>query len=622
MVDIPINAAHRRKQYVSSGNVGPFSFSFAILAEADISVKVGTTLKTLTTHYTVTINANGTGSITFTGGNAPAAGAIVTLQSNQPIERTTDFTTGGDFRAATVNDEFDRLTISVQQLETWMRRNIQLADSANRDVSKTGIGPLVLPLDDTASNNANKVITFDTAGTALLLNQEIGQFRGDWAASTSYNLRDIVRDTNNGNTHICIVAHSSTGALPILSNSDAAKWGLLVDGVASSASAAAASTSATNSANSATASANSATASANSATASASSASSSATESAAAVTAKNAAETAKAAAETAKTNAETSETNAAASATAAAASSAASTTAKTASETAETNSANSATASANSATASATSATSSASSASAALSSANAAEAAAAAIFFNFETSTTMGNPSSGGVRFNNASMGSVTQIAFSATAASTGSPDVSDFIATWDDSTNPAIKGHLVIRESGAPGSVIVFAVSGTITDNTTHLIVPVSHVSSAGVSLAANDDLFFAFSRAGNSGSGTGDLLASNNLSDVANAGTSRTNLGLGTAAVLNAGTSANNVVQLDGSGNLPALDGSALTGAGGPGVTAGTDEFIRENAPSISSNVSISANRNAFSAGPISISGSATLTIPSNSRYHVIG
>ena len=136
MVDIPINAVHRRKQYVSSGSAGPYSFTFAILAAGDIAVKVGTVLKTLTTHYTVTLNANGTGSVTFTSGNEPANGAIITLQSNQAIERTTDFTTGGDFRAATVNDELNRLTISIQQLETVQRRTIQLADSANRDLNE------------------------------------------------------------------------------------------------------------------------------------------------------------------------------------------------------------------------------------------------------------------------------------------------------------------------------------------------------------------------------------------------------------------------------------------------------------------------------------------------------
>ena len=38
------------------------------------------------------------------------------------------------------------------------------------------------------------------------------------------------------------------------------------------------------------------------------------------------------------------------------------------------------------------------------------------------------------------------------------------------------------------------------------------------------------------------------------------------LGTAAALDVGTSANNIPQLDSSGNLPAINGSALTGIEG--------------------------------------------------------
>ena len=49
---------------------------------------------------------------------------------------------------------------------------------------------------------------------------------------------------------------------------------------------------------------------------------------------------------------------------------------------------------------------------------------------------------------------------------------------------------------------------------------------------------------------------------LVDDADASAARTTLGLGTAATQTVGTSANNVVQLDGSSRLPAVDGSQLT------------------------------------------------------------
>ena len=64
---------------------------------------------------------------------------------------------------------------------------------------------------------------------------------------------------------------------------------------------------------------------------------------------------------------------------------------------------------------------------------------------------------------------------------------------------------------------------------------------------------------------------LQVTNNLSDLNNATTARTNLGLGTAATQNVGTTANSVVQLDGTAKLPAVDGSQLTNLPSAPVTS---------------------------------------------------
>jgi hypothetical protein len=68
---------------------------------------------------------------------------------------------------------------------------------------------------------------------------------------------------------------------------------------------------------------------------------------------------------------------------------------------------------------------------------------------------------------------------------------------------------------------------------------------------------------------GTDASKLAIASNLSDLNNVGTARTNLGLGTAAVKDHGTSNGNVVLLDAVG-LPAVNGSQLTGVTGTDAT----------------------------------------------------
>jgi hypothetical protein len=120
MANYNINAVTRRVVYTGSAGVGPYAFSFEILTQTDVDVYFNDTLLTITTDYTVTINANGTGSVTIvTGTNVPTtpdADDQITIVGARDIERVTDFVTAGDFRASAINEQLDALTIFDQQL--------------------------------------------------------------------------------------------------------------------------------------------------------------------------------------------------------------------------------------------------------------------------------------------------------------------------------------------------------------------------------------------------------------------------------------------------------------------------------------------------------------------------
>jgi len=394
-----------KNSYSGDGSQTTFAYAFKISADADLEVIIrsaaGTeTVKTLTTHYTVTGAGEASGgNVVFTAGNIPTATETVVIRRSTTQTQTLDLVENDPFTADSVEGAFDKNLSIAQELQEQIDRSIKI--SRTNTMTSTDF-------TTSASDRASKILAFDTSGE-ISVTQELGTYKGtDTTVITeAYVQRDIIKSTTAGqlnNVYIC-VADAVVGD----SLTDTDHFELLIDAVsaatsatnaASSASAAAtsatnaatsasnASTSETNAATSETNAGTSATNAASSATAAASSATSAASSATTATTKASEASTSATNAATSETNAGTSATNASNSATAAATSETNAANSATAAATSATNASNSATAAATSATNAGTSETNAATSATnAATSATNAAtsETNAAASYDNFD---------------------------------------------------------------------------------------------------------------------------------------------------------------------------------------------------------------------------------------------
>ena len=167
MATFNINDVARRVQYTSTGQTA-FNFSFQVNASSELQVYVNDVVKAETTHYSVSLNTDGTGTVTFN--SATTSGEIITIIGDQPLSRTTVFQTGQTNNPTTLETEFDNVLIRQQQLKEITDRSIQLKPSTTRTVTGSGTsGPLQFPFDANVSNNADKLIAYDSNGTSLIL---------------------------------------------------------------------------------------------------------------------------------------------------------------------------------------------------------------------------------------------------------------------------------------------------------------------------------------------------------------------------------------------------------------------------------------------------------------------
>jgi hypothetical protein len=156
MSNIPISNVTRRQVFAAS-SATTFAFTFEVLSETDISVFSDDTQLELSTNYTVTLNsATGTGQVNLSA--TPVGVSQIAVIGNRAIQRTTDFTTGGDFNAKTLNDELDSLTIFAQQNAEGLQRTLiaPQTDPAGLDMTLPRV-----------SDRANKYLAFGSAGEAI-----------------------------------------------------------------------------------------------------------------------------------------------------------------------------------------------------------------------------------------------------------------------------------------------------------------------------------------------------------------------------------------------------------------------------------------------------------------------
>jgi hypothetical protein len=151
----------RAGPYAGNGSTTAFAFAFKVFTTAEVQVTrtasgVDTVL-TLTTHYTVTLNANQNlnpgGTVTML--TAPAVGQSITITSNVLNLQPTAVANLGAFYPEVVNDSLDRATIQIQQLDERLDRALVVP------VSSSGLNTQ-LPVPQ-----SNALIGWNSGATAL-----------------------------------------------------------------------------------------------------------------------------------------------------------------------------------------------------------------------------------------------------------------------------------------------------------------------------------------------------------------------------------------------------------------------------------------------------------------------
>lgn len=140
--------------YTGNGVATQFAVPFRILDAADLKVLFNSVL---VNSYTITGLGDDEGTVTFN--TAPPVGAQIVIYRQVALERLTDYQFNGDLRAVTVNADFDRIWMALQDVADTSSRAIHFPVE---EYGTDGTLPVAL-------TRASNMLGFDSLGQIAML---------------------------------------------------------------------------------------------------------------------------------------------------------------------------------------------------------------------------------------------------------------------------------------------------------------------------------------------------------------------------------------------------------------------------------------------------------------------
>ena len=151
-----------KNSYNGNNSTTSFAYTFPIHSTSELKVILRSsagveTVQTLSTHYSIVDNGVNGGQVNFV--TAPERVCLVILIRDTNLTQEVDYIANDPFPAETHEGAIDKLTLQMQEPQEELDRSLKISRTSTITSSE---------LTKSATERANKVLTFDTSGELSL----------------------------------------------------------------------------------------------------------------------------------------------------------------------------------------------------------------------------------------------------------------------------------------------------------------------------------------------------------------------------------------------------------------------------------------------------------------------